>query len=380
MFRFAPYVIKSLLGHASRTLLTVSGAAVAIFVFCFVGAVQEGLERLTSDKDAQRTLIVFQENRFCPTSSRLPEDYAKTILQVAGVKEVMPVQVWTNNCRASLDIIVFNGVPATQLRQARDIELIEGDWGTFESQRDAAVVGRNVAQRRRLHLGDQFSIGEMNVKVAGLFRSNIPAEENLIYTSLPFLQYTKGMDSAGLVTMHEVQLTEEADPDAVAASIDAALRSGPVATATRRKGAFQTSTLSDLVDLISFAHWLGYASVGLVLALVATTTVMSVQDRVKEHAVLQTIGVRPGRVFRLIVAESLLLCVLGGALGTGIAMTILGWSGLAIGAEGVTIAFRPSLSLSISAMFVAIGVGLAAGVIPAAHASRTNIVSALREG
>lgn len=61
-------------------------------------------------------------------------------------------------------------------------------------------------------------------------------------------------------------------------------------------------------------------------------------------------------------------------------MTILGWSGLAIGAEGVTIAFWPSLSLSISAMFVAIGVGLAAGVIPAAHASRTNVVTALREG
>lgn len=379
MFRFAPYIIKSLVGHASRTLLTISGAAVAIFVFCFVGAVQEGLQRLTSDKDAQRTLIVFQENRFCPTSSRLPEDYAKTILQVDGVKEVMPVQVWTNNCRASLDIIVFNGVPATQLRQARDIELIEGDWGTFESQRDAAVVGRNVAQRRRLRVGDQFSIGEMNVKVAGLFRSHVPAEENLIYTSLPFLQYTKGMDSAGIVTMHEVQLTEEADPDAVAAAIDAALRSGPVATATRRKGAFQTSTLSDLVDLIGFAHWLGYASVGLVLALVATTTIMSVQDRVKEHAVLQTLGVRPGRIFRLILVESLLLCVLGGTIGTGAAMAVLGWSGLAIGAEGVTIAFRPSLLLACSSLIVATAVGLAAGVLPAIQASRTSIVEALRE-
>ena len=380
MFRFAPYVLKSLWGHTSRTLLTVSGAAVAIFVFCFVGAVQEGLQRLTSDKDALRTLIVFQENRFCPTSSRIPEDYAQKILKIDGVKDVLPVQVWTNNCRASLDIIVFNGVPATKLRQARDLSLVDGDWGTFESQRDAAIVGQNVAQRRRLHVGDQFSIGEMNVKVAGVFRSNVPAEENLIYTSLPFLQYTKGMDSAGIVTMHEVQLTEQADPDAVASAIDAALRSGPVATSTRRKGAFQMSTLSDLVDLISFAHWLGYASVGLVLALVATTTVMSVQDRVKEHAVLQTLGVRPGRVFRLIIAESLLLCVIGGVVGTGIAMSVLGWSGLAIGAEGVTIAFRPSLSLSMMAMAVAVGVGCAAGVIPATRASRANIVSALREG
>lgn len=119
------------------------------------------------------------------------------------------------------------------------------------------------------------------------------------------------------MTFQEVHLTDQADPDAVATQLDATLRAGPVATATRRKGAFQTSTLSDLVDLISFAHWLEYASVGLVLALVATTTVMSVQDRVKEHAVLQTLGVRPGRVFRLVMAESLILCFAGGVLGTG---------------------------------------------------------------
>lgn len=380
MFRFAPYVLKTLRGHAARTMLTVSGAAVAIFVFCCVGSVQEGLERLTSDKDAQRTLIVFQENRFCPTSSRIPEDYSQRIQKIEGVADVMPVQVWTNNCRASLDIIVFNGVPTAQLRQARNLTLAAGSWEVFESRRDAAIIGKSVAQRRHLKVGDQFSIGEMNVHVAGVFQSSVPAEENLIYTSLAFLQNTKGLESVGLVTLHEVHLTEQADPDVVASAIDADLRAGPIATATRRKGAFQTSTLSDLVDLISFAHWLGYASVGLVLALVATTTIMSVQDRVKEHAVLQTLGVRPGRVFRLVMAESLILCLAGGMLGTGLAMAVLAWSGLAIGAEGVTIAFRPSLPLAASALVMAAAVGLVAGIIPATHASRTKIVDALRAG
>lgn len=379
MFRFAPYILKTLKGHAARTMLTVSGAAVAMFVFCCVGSVQEGLERLTSDKDAQRTLIVFQENRFCPTSSRIPEDYSRRIRKIEGVADVMPVQVWTNNCRASLDIIVFNGVPTAQLRKARDLTMLAGSWEEFESRRDAAVIGRSVAQRRRLKVGDQFSIGEMNVRVSGVFRSSVPAEENLIYTSLAFLQNTKGLDSVGLVTLHEVHLTEQADPDAVASAIDADLRAGPVATATRRKGAFQTSTLSDLVDLISFAHWLGYASVGLVLALVATTTVMSVQDRVKEHAVLQTLGVRPGRIFRLVMAESLLLCAAGGVLGTGIAMAVLAWSGLAIGAEGVTIAFRPSMSLAGLSLVVSAVVGGLAGLVPAIRASRTRIVEALRD-
>ena len=68
------YVMKTLWRHSTRTTLTVLGSAVAIFVFCMVGAVQEGLERLASGLDADRNLIVFQENRFCPTTSRLPED------------------------------------------------------------------------------------------------------------------------------------------------------------------------------------------------------------------------------------------------------------------------------------------------------------------
>lgn len=379
MFRFAPYVFKSLWRHGTRTFLTAGGAAVALFVFCFVGAVQEGLDRLTSGTEADRILIVFQENRFCPTSSRLPQDYADTIRKVPGVKDVMPVQVWTNNCRASLDIVVFNGTPPDLLRQNRELALIAGDWSNFETRRDAAVIGQSLAQRRNLVVGDMFSIGDLSVQVAAIFESPIAAEENLAYTSLDFLQYTRGRDTAGLVTMHEAYLTEDAEPDAVAKAIDQALTAGPVATTTRRKGAFQASTLADLVDLIGFAHWLGYACVGLVLALVGTTTVMAVQDGVKEHAVLQTLGVRPGRVFRLVVAESLSICVLGGLAGTAVALAVLAWGGLAVGAEGVTIAFRPSLTLGLTGLAVTVATGLLAGILPAWHAARTNIVAALNQ-
>lgn len=373
------YVLKTLWRHGTRTLLTVTGAAVAMFVFCFVGSVQEGLQRLTSGADAERSLIVFQENRFCPTTSRLPEDYSQKIREVPGVRDVMPIQVWTNNCRASLDIVVFNGADPAQIQQTRPLKLVAGSWQQFSSQRDAAIVGRNVAQRRGLEVGDQFSIGDISVNVAGIFQSTVPSEENLIYTSLKFLQYTRGLDAAGLVTQHEVLLHQDADPDRVAKQIDESLRAGSVATKTRRKGAFQASTLSDLVDLIGFAHWLGYACVGLVLSLVATTTVMSVQDRIKEYAVLQTIGVRPLRALRLVLAESTLLCLIGGWLGTGLALLVLGLGGFAIGAEGATIAFRPSFDLAISGTVVSLLVGVAAGLAPAIQAATVPIVSALRE-
>ncbi len=373
------YVLKTIWRHRTRTLLTVTGAAMAMFVFCFVGSVQEGLHRLTSGSDADRSLIVFQENRFCPTTSRLPEDYSQKIKELPGVRDVMPIQVWTNNCRASLDIVVFNGADPEQIQKTRPIKLTSGNWQHFTSQRDAAIVGRNVAQRRGLKAGDQFSIGDISVKVAGIFESSVPSEENLIYTSLAFLQYTRGLDAAGLVTQHEVFLTDDADADRVATEIDAKLRAGSVATKTRRKGAFQASTLSDLVDLIGFAHWLGYACVGLVLSLVATTTVMSVQDRIKECAVLQTIGVRPMRALRLVLAESTILCLVGGIAGTGLALAALGLGGFAIGAEGATIAFRPSFGLAITGTIVSLVVGVVAGLAPAIQAATVPIVDSLRQ-
>ncbi|AMV31605.1 Macrolide export ATP-binding/permease protein MacB [Pirellula sp. SH-Sr6A] len=373
------YVLKTLWRHRTRTLLTVSGAAVAMFVFCFVGSVQEGLHRLTTGSDADRSLIVFQENRFCPTTSRLPEDYATKIREINGVRDVMPIQVWTNNCRASLDIVVFNGADPIQIQKSRPLTLVSGSWQQFQSQRDAAIVGRNVANRRGLKVGDQFSIGDISVRIAGLFSSTVPSEENLIYTSLAFLQYARGLNAAGLVTQHEVQLTDDADPDRVASEIDSKLRAGAVATKTRRKGAFQASTLSDLVDLIGFAHWLGYACVGLVLSLVATTTVMSVQDRIKEYAVLQTIGVRPLTTMRLVLTESTLLCLVGGVTGTLLAMLALSLGGFAIGAEGATIAFRPSVAQAFSGSAISLCVGVISGLPPAIQASTISIVHALRQ-
>ncbi|MEN6492947.1 MAG: ABC transporter permease [Thermoguttaceae bacterium] len=378
MLRFLPYILKGLWRHRTRSLLTISGAMVGLFVFCFVGAVHQGLDSLVQDREAEHTLLVFQENRFCPTTSRLPQDYKQAISGVPGVADVLPILVFTNNCRASLDVIVFHGLPAEQLPTARRLELASGDWSDFQENQASALVGWSVAKRRGLKVGDPFSVGEITVKVAGVFRSAVAAEDNLIFCHLEFLQRAPGMNAVGLVTQFETHLADGANLEAVAAAIDEKLHSGPVATATRRKSAFQASTLGDLVDLINSAQWLGYASVVLVLSLVATTTVMAVQDRVGEHALLQTLGLRPARVFQLVVVESLLLCVIGGLTGTALALGVLASSGLAMAAEAVTLTFQPSLRLAVAGAAVSFVVGLLASLVPAWQAARVNIVSALR--
>jgi putative ABC transport system permease protein len=378
MFKFLPYILKSLWRHRTRSLLTISGAGVALLVFCFVGAVRNGLFALTDSQEAGRTLVVFQENRFCPQSSRLPEDYARAIAKLPGVSAAVPIKVFTNNCRASLDSIVFQGLEPEQLQQFRKLDIVEGDWNNFARQGDGGLVGSAVAARRKLKIGEKFSIGEVTVLVAGVFHSTEPSEDSLIYTHLDFLQRSRGPNEVGVVTQIEVHLAEGADPDQVSAAIDAKFHSGPVATTTRTKGMFQADTLSDLAELIGFIHWLGYACVGLVLSLVATTTVMSVQDRIKEHAVLQTLGFRPQRVLRLVVTESVALSTLGGALGVVSGLLFLAWAKMSVAAEGVTIAFRPSWDLAWQGILASLIVGLMAGIVPGWRAARTEIVPALR--
>jgi putative ABC transport system permease protein len=257
--------------------------------------------------------------------------------------------------------------------------LQQGQWQTFQQRSDAAVVGRQFAQRRRVALGDQLTFGSMSVHVAGIFTSDSAAEEDLIYCHLLFLQLAAGQSAAGLVTQLEVKVDEQTDPDSAAKQIDQQLRTGLVPTTTRRKGAFQTATISDLVDLIGYSYWLGLACVGLVLSLVATTTVMSVQDRVQEHAVLQTLGVRPGRLMRLILAESTFLCLAGGATGVALAWLVLHWGQFSVGAEGVAITLRPSTALVAAGLLVSLGLGFVAGLPPAFQASRTPLVAALRQ-
>ena len=154
------------------------------------------------------------------------------------------------------------------------------------------------------------------------------------------------MDLVGTVTQLEIMPRAGVDAERLCQTIDDTFRRGPVETDTRPKGAFQAQSLGDLTQLIGMAHYLGYACVGLVLALVATTTLMSVQDRIKEHAILQTIGFSGPRVFGMVLLESLLLATCGGVIGIVTALLVLHLGSYSVGAEAVTIAFTPSARLA----------------------------------
>jgi len=366
MIKLAPFVLKSLWRHRTRTLLTLSGTAVGLFVFCFVGSIQEGLDALFDRREAEQSLIVFQAHKVCIATSRLPQDYAEKIAEVPGVRDVVPIQVFTNNCRASLDVAIFYGLPPEKIRSARNFKLLDGSFEEFEAHQDAALVGRAMAARRSIALGDKFSLGDYTVAVAGIYAcpENV-AEEDYIYTHLDFLQRRQGDNQVGTVTQLEVFLEPGADADEKCAAIDDALHGGTVETETRTKGAFQAKTLGDLTHLLGLVRYLGYACVGVVLMLVTTTTVMAVQDRIREHAVLQTLGFSTLRIFALVLAESTIIGTLGGLLGVGLAMGFLTFVPRSIGTNAVTVPFTASPDLALLGIALGLLIGVIAGIVPA---------------
>ena len=382
MFKFVPYIWKNLRGHRVRTLMTVGGAALLMVLFGFVSAVQEGLARLTDPNRQDQRLIVFQAFRFCPATSQLPYPLYETVLRkVPGVKEVVPIKVVVNNCRASLDAIVFHGVPPEKLREVRKLTLLQGDFDAFARRRDGgALVGRKVAERRGIVAGKPFSIAGITVNVEGIFASEQPSEENLIYTHLTFLQPQHGVNQDLTVTMYEVHVDDPQQAEAIGKAIDDRIRAEgyPIATDTKPQRVFYSKALADLVGIVGFTRLLGFVCVGVVCVLVANSVIMAAQDRIREHAVLQTIGFSGWRIVRLMLTESVVISIAGGILGIAACLILLNWRPLTLATEGVSVDILATPAIALWGLALSLAVGVVAGIVPAWQAGGADIVKSLR--
>lgn len=377
MLKFFPYVLKNLRGYRIRTAMTVGGTAVLMFLFLFVSSIQEGMHRLLDQRDDR--LIVYQAYRFCPSSSLLPVFYEETIRSLPGVKDVLPVKVVVNNCRASLDTVLYHGVNPELLPKVRShFRFLHGSFAALKERPDAGLVGRKIAERRGLKPGQSFTVSGITVTVVGIFASERAGEESIIYTPLRLLQGSQHHEDLH-VTYLEVHPTQPGQAESLAQAIDAKIRDRfQIPTETKPQYAHYAGLMADLVDLIGMTRWLGYVCVGVVVVLVANAVIMAAQDRVKEHAVLQTIGFTGRKIFGLMLSESLLVSLLGGILGIAAGTLWLTWQPFTLSTEGVSIDFIVSPLLILWSLGMALMIGLAAGLIPAWQAGRTEIVASLR--
>ncbi|WFB36114.1 ABC transporter permease [Kiritimatiellota bacterium B12222] len=378
LINLIPLAGKQLLRHRVRTLLTLLGIGAGIFLFTLVESMQGAVSAVTGAQASEATLVVFRENRYCPSTSRLPEYYAEEIAQIDGVREVIPIQITVNNCGASLDVVTFRGVPPELLhRYAPEIEVLEGSLSTWQKTDDGALVGKNLADRRGLKTGDSFAAAGVRVRINGIIESPNAQDNNVAYVHLPFLQQAS-QRGLGEVTQFNVRVEDPAMLDRVAEQIDDRFRSGESPTFTQPESAFFARAAQELIELTRFTRWIGLGAVIAVLGLVANAVLLVVRGRVRENAVLQTLGYPDRAIAWLVLLEGLILGLVGGLLGAGCAWLFLHFSHLSFGNEGQIMAITARLDLVLRGMGIALILGGVASLYPAWVSVRRPIVESLR--
>jgi putative ABC transport system permease protein len=405
--KFLPYLLKHLRRSWFRTALTVLAMALCIFLFCTLQSVLAQINALLDSTSAKRLVtrnsvsIVFD----------LPMAYEGRIQSVPGVARV----AMTNWFGGSL--------PAKKEGKAEDSSSTT-DWSNFfpnlavdlepflamypeyrmppdqyqallQDQR-GCVIGRKLADKFGWKIGDTFyleSFIPVHRKADGPFEFVVRAifdvdpakypgsSTNLMLFSRKYLYEATGRKLQAGTYYVEIEDPEKAG--AVSAAIDALFENSDAQTHTETEKAFAASFISMAGNLALLLNGIGVAVTFTILLVVANTMSIAVRERRTEIAVLKTLGFTSRQVMGLVVAESVLIGVLGGALGIGASQGLM-W--LLTHAPGIRDALAGiGLSeLNLRPLVAGLGfansvfLGLVAGLVPALSAYRARITDMLR--
>lgn len=381
LIRLFPFIFKQIVRNRIRSLLTICGIAVAMFLFTFVDAMRTGVLAATTENANDATLVVYRENRYCPFTSRLPQYYADRIDRVEGVANVVPLQIMVNNCRASLDVVTFRGVPNADLEQALEPgwSITDGSLEQWRHRSDAALVGESLAQRRGIKVGDRFTASGMSVFVAGILETDAPQDRNVAWVQLPFLQESmRRGGTGGTVTQFNVRVEDPMQMDAVADAIDAEFAHDEHPTTTRSEKAFVGRAARDIIEIVGFASWLGWGALATVFALVANAIALAMRDRIRDHAVLQTLGYTGGLIGAMVIIEGATLGAIGGTIGTLGAWALARLGRFSMTMEGLNLEISANPTLLLIGLALSLALGVLAGAVPAWRVARRDIAQCFR--
>ncbi len=371
---FITFIFANLLGRPARSLLTLSGIAIAVTAVVALLGVVRGFETSLLQLYQGRGIdvIVQQAGRLQLTSSALPEQLGQELAAVEGVAAVYPALIEVLSLLEDdlLGVVVQGWPPESE--PVRRLDLVSGTRFS-DPQARQVVVGARLAAAMNLNLGDTTELIEGEpLEVVGIFDSSNVFDNGSMFTPLATLQQLMFRD--GEVTMFAV-VGEDRSPEALRHVAERLTQSGPNLAAEVAEDVAQRST--EIRVARSFA-WLTSAialtigSVGML-----NTMMMAVFERTREIAMLRAIGWRRRRVMAMVLGESTVLCVIGAIV--GIAAGVLLVRVLAeVPAAGRLVAGELSVDVMLQGFVLALLLGLLGGIYPAWSAAKLAPVEGLR--
>lgn len=368
------------------TGVAVVGFMIVVLVFAGIFSIERGYKATTNATGSPNVALVMLPGAHGEMESSIPETSEGIIATAPGIAEdnhhplvaaeyLDIVNIPKRSNGAPTDVAV-RGVAPTMFAIQPQIRIMAGR--RFKPGLNEIIVGRRAAQEfKGLQLGDTVRWSRTPWKVVGIFSSDGDIHESEIWTGLHALQNADG--GAGHVAAVYAKLVSPDAFGAFKATIEHDPRLHVVAYRESRFFAQQAAGLSRFITSVG-------ALIALLMgagAVVGAVNIMysTISARAPEIATLRAIGFHPGPTFTAVLAEGMLLGLLGGAIGVCVAYVLFNGHRASTlnGYTQVVFHFSVSMPLLAASLGFALAMGLIGGVFPAIRAARLPVAVALRE-
>lgn len=379
-------ISKNAMRHKLRTLLTVLGLAVAVLAFVLmrtvVGAWYGGV-----DASSVNRLVVVHRVSFI---YNLPYAYGDKIRAVKGVSNVTWAE-WFGGIykdRTFKNFFARYAIDNDNFLKVYPEFIVPPDQlAEYLKDQRACIIGIKTAQSQGFKIGDTIHLegdiypGDWDFIIRGIYKGRDRATDE---TAMMFnwkyiderLRQTVAR-RAGNVGWYVVQVDNPNDSARISQEIDDMFKNSAAPTKTETEKAFQQSFVSMSGAIITAINYVSFVIIGVILIVLANTMAMTARERVKEYAVLKTLGFTGFHLLGLICGESLLIAFVGGVLGLGLSFPVIhGFQAML----PTMFPILPGLGLIMTlGMVIALVVGVIAAVFPAVRATRMRIADGLRQ-
>lgn len=368
----------------TRTLLTLLSVAAAFALFGLLDAVRIAFTAPQHVAGIDRLAVASRFSIIQP----LPYAYLTRIQGVRGVRKVAYANWFGGVYQDPKNFFPTIAVsPQPFLDIHPEFAMPPEQQQAFVATRTGAIVGASLAERFGWKIGDRIPLQATiypnkdgsnlwTLDLVGIFRAAQPElrgiERQLLFNYAYFDEAREF--GQGTVGWYIVKVDDPAHVDQVALTIDNLFANSSDETKSQSERDFQLSFAKQLGDIgLIVTAIMGAVFFTLVL-LTGNTMAQAIRDRIPELAVLKTIGFTHRLILLMVLAESILLLVLG-ALG-GMLAARLSLPALNAASDG---RFDMPIALQtwVAGLMLALLIGVAVGLPPALRAMRLRIVDAL---
>ena len=378
-------VWANLFRKRTRTTLTLLSVTIAFLLFALLQAIAVAFDGGVKVVGADRLVV---GSKFSQVES-LPISQRQQILSIEGVTNITHSSWFGGTYQDPRNFFgQFPVPPLSYFEVYSELDLEpENALQRFANERTTAVVDITLAERFGWQVGDVIPLTSQiypkndgdyawEFELVGIYSDDGEgASFPVMLINYDYFSEAAafGQDQVGQWT---VQLESADRADEIANEIDALFENSADPTRTATEDESNRQFARQLGDMGLITTMIMGAVFFTIVLLTGNTMAQALRERIPELAVLKTLGFSDVAVSMTVLLEAMLLCVVGGGIGVGIAL-LLG-PGISENVEGILGSFVITPNIVALALGLSIVIGLVIGMLPAWSALRLPIVEALR--